>query len=549
MTPWSRLTTALSLLEVDPEGLGGLVIRARVGPARTAAMVRVSAVFPNEKRLHPNMSREDLEGGVDLTATLSSGVLTQSAGLLDGDSAALILPMAERVGPQLASYLGGLLDTQKHCLIALDEGADEDEGLPVSLSDRLAMQICLDEVALGDVQQACAPQTATTRLTQIDIPDDLPEQLVIIAVKLGISSLRAPSLALRAAKAHAALSGRNRVETDDISAAVALVYAHRATQLPSDDETPPPPAPEDQQSEPEQDPNQQTAMAIPDEILLDAIKSALPADLLAQLNAGAGKKGTGSGSGKRRVGNRRGRPLPARGNRAKPGTRIDLIATLRAAIPWQNLRKQAEPGRTDAIIRPEDLRAKRYEELSDRLLIFTVDASGSAALARLGEAKGAIELLLAEAYARRDHVALIAFRGDDADVMLPPTRSLVQTKRRLAALPGGGGTPTAAGLAAALKLADASGAKGLTPTVILLTDGRSNVALDGSANRTQAGADATDMARVLRATGVESLVIDTGNRPAAALATLAKDMNAAYIAMPRADARKLSDAVTSTLEA
>ena len=117
------------------------------------------------------------------------------------------------------------------------------------------------------------------------------------------------------------------------------------------------------------------------------------------------------------------------------------------------------PGRRSAARRPghdrllelraDDIRLKQAQERSDRLLIFTVDASGSSALARLAEAKGAVELLLAQAYARRDHVALVAFRGAGAEVLLPPTRSLVQTKRRLAGLPGGGGTPLASGLAAA----------------------------------------------------------------------------------------------------
>jgi hypothetical protein len=93
-------------------------------------------------------------------------------------------------------------------------------------------------------------------------------------------------------------------------------------------------------------------------------------------------------------------------------------------------------------LRPDDIRLKQAQERSDRVLIFTVDASGSAALARLAEAKGAVELLLAQAYARRDHVALIAFRGDRAEVLLPPTRSLARARRRLADLPGGGGTHT-----------------------------------------------------------------------------------------------------------
>src|SRR4029450_5166679 len=104
--------------------------------------------------------------------------------------------------------------------------------------------------------------------------------------------------------------------------------------------------------------------------------------------------------------------------------------------------------------------------------IFVVDASGSSALNRLAEAKGAVELLLADCYVRRDRVALLAFRGRGADLLLPPTRSLVAAKRGLGGLPGGGGTPLAAGIEAGLALADAVGRKGETPVVILLTDGR-----------------------------------------------------------------------------
>jgi magnesium chelatase subunit D len=227
---------------------------------------------------------------------------------------------------------------------------------------------------------------------------------------------------------------------------------------------------------------------------------------------------------------------------------VDLIATLRAAIPWQTLRKQDAPHRTGPIIRHSDLRRKRYVDMSDRLLIFAVDASGSAAMARMGEAKGAIELLLAEAYARRDHVALISFRGDTAEVLLEPTRSLVQTKRRLADLPGGGATPLAAGLRAANDMALQARRKGLTPTVILLTDGRANMALDGTPNRQQAGADAQTVARAMRVSNVDAIVIDTGRRPEHALAEISNILGGTYIALPRADARSLSDAVSSTLD-
>ncbi len=180
-------------------------------------------------------------------------------------------------------------------------------------------------------------------------------------------------------------------------------------------------------------------------------------------------------------------------------------------------------------------------------MIFTVDASGSAALSRLAEAKGAVELLLAQAYARRDHVALVAFRGIEAELLLPPTRSLVQTKRRLAALPGGGGTPLAAGMVAAFEQATQATRRGLTPTIAILTDGRANIALDGKADRKQAAADAQHIARVLRAHATDAIVIDTGNRPEPALRNLAQTLDAAYLPLPRADAERLSKSVATAL--
>jgi magnesium chelatase subunit D len=165
----------------------------------------------------------------------------------------------------------------------------------------------------------------------------------------------------------------------------------------------------------------------------------------------------------------------------------------------------------------------------------------------LAEAKGAVELLLAQAYARRDHVALVAFRGAGAEVLLPPPRSLVQTKRRLASLPGGGATPMASGLAAAMDLGLHARARGMTPTVALLTDGRPNVGRDGNPGRPQAEADAEAMARLIRAHGLPALVVDTGNRPTPWLQALARSMDATFLPLPRAEAHRLSAALSTAL--
>ena len=348
--------------------------------------------------------------------------------------------------------------------------------------------------------------------------------------------------------------GEDRVEQADLTLAVELVLAPRATQLPQSTQEPPPdtepdpPSPEEADTADEGDDQNQTDLP-PVEMLIEAAKAMLPPDLLARLQAGraARQAPAANGSGAAKKGNRRGRPLPSRPGRMGGDARVDLVATLRAAAPWQPMRRKASGVHDRLHIQMSDIRLRQFEETSDRAIIFVVDASGSAALARLGEAKGAIELLLGEAYARRDHVALVAFRGDGAEVLLPPTRSLVQTKRRLAQLPGGGGTPLAAGLKAALELALLAQGKGMTASLAVLTDGRANVDLAGIANRAQAGTDATAMAKAIRARAIPALVIDTGLRPTPGLATLAGDLGAPYLALPRADARALSAAVDASL--
>jgi magnesium chelatase subunit D len=275
--------------------------------------------------------------------------------------------------------------------------------------------------------------------------------------RLGITSLRAPLQALALARASAALSGETEVGEPDLLTAVELVLAPRATQMPE--------APaETRQNRPTRRrttartrrTTRQRGGHPPHPRRDDAggrARHAAP-DLLARMEAGRAARNAASaaGTGAAKKGNRRGRPLPSRAG-GWGDARVDLVATLRAAAPWQPLRRKTTGRTTGLHVRMSDIRVRQFEERSDRAIIFVVDASGSAALARLAEAKGAIELLLGEAYARRDHVALVAFRGDGADILLPPTRSLVQTKRRLGQLPGGGGTPLASGLKAALELA------------------------------------------------------------------------------------------------
>ncbi len=540
----------MAVLAVDPAGVKGLWLRSRASAVRD----RVTAALPVARRVHPGIDDTSLFGGVDLAATLGSGQLVRSRGLL-AETAPLTLTMAERCPPGLSARLSRWLDDAGPCLIALDEGAEAEESLPTALADRLGMFLDLGDLGWSETEPLVHdPQRiadARVRLLQVRLPKTALESLTSVAFAMGIASLRAPLLAMAVARALAAWRGEAVASDDTIRHAAELTLAHRGDlpQAPEDrpeDQEPPPPPPDPGEGDSEQpDDNDR----IPDEVLLEAIRAALPADLLERLAAGkAARSAKGSGSGAVRKGNHRGRPLPSLPGVPGSGRRIDLVATLRAAAPWQPLRRRGPvTDRLKLEIRKSDLRLKRYQETSDRVLIFAVDASGSSAFARLAEAKGAVELLLAQAYARRDHVALVAFRGQGAELLLPPTRSLVQTKRRLASLPGGGGTPLAAGMRMAFELALQARARGMTPTVALLTDGRGNIAFDGSANREVAEADALRMARALRAAGMPGLVIDIANRPQPALRRMAEALDAPYLPLPRADAQRLSAVLQSAL--
>jgi len=198
-------------------------------------------------------------------------------------------------------------------------------------------------------------------------------------------------------------------------------------------------------------------------------------------------------------------------------------------------------------VRKEDFHVARFRQLGQTTTVFVVDASGSAALNRLAEAKGAVELLLADCYVRRDSVAVLAFRGKGSELLLSPTRSLARAKRSLAGLPGGGGTPLASGIDAARLLAEQIRRKGETPIVVFLTDGRGNIARDGSPGRPKAAQDARAAAAELRAARITALLVDTSPQAHALAQQLAADMGAQYLALPYASGHAMSQAVSQAV--
>jgi magnesium chelatase subunit D len=282
-------------------------------------------------------------------------------------------------------------------------------------------------------------------------------------------------------------------------------------------------------------------------LVLAATRAAIPPGLLGRLRADAGGRLGRSGgmgrAGTARLSKTRGRPCGVRSGPLRGDARLNVVETLRAAAPWQALRGRNRSQDSRVLIGSEDFRVTRYRHRARTLTIFAVDASGSSALHRLAEAKGAVELLLAECYIRRDQVAVIGFRGRSAELLLPPTRSLVRAKRSLALLAGGGGTPLAAAIHSAAQIAMQARRRGETPTIVMLTDGRANVARNGTGGREAAQTEALRAASAVRGWKITALFVDTSPRPNPAARELAQMMDAQYIPLPFADARVLSDIV------
>ncbi len=585
-SPWADAALAAALFAVDPAGTAGVWLRALAGPVRDRWLGLLRELLPAGdalRRVPLHISDDRLLGGLDLSATLRAGRPVAQRGILaEADGGVVVLAMAERLSSSMCARLSRVLDVGEIALerdgigqriparigmVALDEGLTAEERPCSGLTDRLAFHLDLGDVATGDMVSPLHGEgdivAARIRLGEVTASGDVYETLCGTAQALGIASIRAPLLALRVARAAASLAGRPEITTQDAAIAARLVFARRATILPThtdpDDDKDPSPPPEEADPPPDGAPKPAEEQAESSDVgqsmtdmVLAAVQASMPADLLSQLrlaNGGPARAQTSGRAGQVRQSQLHGRPIGASRGELGAGARLHIIETLKAASPWQTLRRR-EAGTGDYAgdarriqVRLDDFRIVRFKQRIGTTTIFAVDASGSAALARLAETKGAVELLLADCYVRRDRVALVAFRGQGAELLLAPTNSLVRAKRSLAGLPGGGGTPLAAGIDAAGALADAVRRSGQTPVIAVMTDGRANIARDGSAGRARAEEDAMLASKRLREAGFTTLLVDTSPRPNPVARHLAAEMRARYLPLPYADAARISAAV------
>ncbi len=421
---------------------------------------------------------------------------------------------------------------------------------------------------------------ARKSLPAIAVARPLLRAIAQLCSELNVDGHRGELTITRAARALAAFEGRREVTSADVRRLATLALRHRLRRDPfeptesgarvrqqleelfpeaadetrragtpkNEDEDVPPQTPGDGASrrressatgQPEKSP-QAAGTERDEQPILPIQDAALPESNPRQTPQRSGRRDAKHTSARHQKGLSRTSQNPLRGRysravvRKPEGARLAIDATLRAAaqrargVGWK--------------LNVGDLRFKSFRRKSGALFIFAVDTSGSMAANRIGQAKGAMASLLERAYVKRDRVALVCFRQERAEMLLPPSQSVTRARRILDALPVGGSTPLAAGILCALEIAGRAARQQQRERIklLLFTDGRSNVPLRGGkrggreARQVLIGAELEHLGGALERARLETIVVDTqaGFTSRGEAEALARRLRAAYVYLP-----------------
>jgi len=610
---------ALMLLAVDPSLGGVVIPSTVGSGKSTLARAFADILPEGTPfvELPLNVTEDRLIGGVDLEATLASGQRVVQHGVLSkAHKGVLYVDSLSLLDSSAVSHIMDAIS--RRAVIVEREGLSEvhpadfmlvgtydpsDGEVRMGLLDRIGIIVPFTPVndyrarkqivniVMGtrdeeDTQDELRMlrgliEAAREQLHKVSMTNEQIKGLIQTAISLGVEGNRVDIFAIRAAIANAALNQRTEVDDEDLKLAMKLVLVPRATRMPEREPNPeemaqeePPPQDEQPQDEQPQDeaeednapPDSTDADAeeeqkdepdMIEELMMDAVETELPDNIL-NISL-ASKKKAKSGSRGEALNNKRGRFVRSQPGEIKSG-KVALIPTLISAAPWQASRKAEQKKKgikstAALIIAKDDVKIKRFRDKSGTLFIFMVDASGSMALNRMRQAKGAVSSLLQNAYVHRDQVSLISFRGKHAQVLLPPSQSVDRAKRELDVLPTGGGTPLASALLTGWETAKQARTKGITQIMfVMITDGRGNIPLGAAYDPTITKAPKEDLEKEIEALalsiqsdGIASIVVDTqmnylsrGEAP-----KLAQKLGGRYFYLPNAKAEQIVEAALS----
>jgi len=558
-----EMKLALLLNAVNPK-TGGVLLRGEKGTAKSTLVRALSALldvpFVN---LPLNATEDRLAGSIDLEMTMTIGERSVRKGLLAGAHGGFLY--VDEVNLLDEHITDILLDCSASGVVHLQrEGVSEvynsefvlagsmnpEEGeLRPQFLDRFGLSVqvtasasAMERVLLMESRERfdADPQsfiaTAQERQTELKnriqaartlsvcVDDSIINYIAETVLNANAAGHRADIVIAEAAKAHAALNGRDKVLCEDVDAVAEFALAHRRRQMeaqnPETQNAPKENKPQqDKDNQETQDSSQRTennshesegsSQQQSEGSGMETVFSVGELFGIKKIETAKDRKNR-KGSGRRsrtRTDAKQGRYVRATENRGSGDIAID--ATLRTAAANQFMR--TPPAGFAIAIEHSDIREKQRERRIGNFILFIVDSSGSmGARARMAAAKGAVVSLLLDTYQKRDKVGMIAFRGEGSEVLLQPTSSVELAERKLRELPTGGKTPLSAAIEDGRRLTGRylRHNPDSRPVVIIMTDGRANVPYADSANpRKESQELAANWAREQK--DVKFIVIDT----------------------------------------